>query len=229
MNSFLATYSRRQFQTVAHYWNLDSAKYWNPLKSWSQCEYSIDCCKSRWNHWWRHFNRNLALWSICGRPKNWPRWIHWNCYHSKTSFEQYLCIVSFYKKNLVASDVNYTVLITLFQGRKNAEFIPAIMNCFRSIHLIMVSVLTTDLVFRYWKFLNRFVSNIEHFDFKISKQLIKGQGLFDFTLEWLISHESYDISHMIWIIWNDSYHHKFEIRSKDIKSSAYWNSTLNRQ
>ena len=98
MNSFSATYSRRQFRAVANYRNLESAKYWNPLKSWSQCEYSIDCCKSSWNQWWRHYNRNLALWSICDRPKNWPRWIHRNYYHSKTSFEQYLCDVSFHKK-----------------------------------------------------------------------------------------------------------------------------------
>ena len=67
--------------------------------------------------------------------------------------------------------------ITLyFQGRENAESIPAIMNCFRCTHLIMAFVWTTDLVSNYWKFRIQFASNIEHSDSETSKQLIKGHG-----------------------------------------------------
>ena len=70
------------------------------------------------------------------------------------------------------------------------------MNCFPYIHLIMASVWTTDLVSNYWKFLIQFVSNIEHSDSKISKQLIKGHELSDF-IELFISHDSCDMSHII--------------------------------
>ena len=86
-------------------------------------------------------------------------------------------------------------ITTYFQDQKNAEFIPAIMNCFRYTRLIMASVWTTDLVSNYWTFLIQFASNIEHFDSKISKQLIKGHGLLDFPFQ-TNPHESFDVTHI---------------------------------
>ena len=60
-------------------------------------------------------------------------------------------------------------------GLKNAESRLVKMNSFPSTHLARMDfVLTTDFKSKFWKFQRQFTSSTEHFDSKISKQLISG-------------------------------------------------------